>query len=110
MKQQRDDNIRVDSGLNGDTGTLEAPSDFQDFKGIREWYMFRKIFWMLLIDMHSSSAYSQPPVAASLALLLSLASISSSSSDGKAIDVSGVETAWVSAWIFTYSTEFALGV
>lgn len=65
MQQQRDDNIRMSDGEQGDIDTLLTSEDFSDWQSIGYWYMF--------------------------SLFLSLAS---SSSDMWSIDVSGVETAW----------------
>ena len=65
MKQQRDENIRMSDGEQGDIGTLQTSEDFSDWQSIGYWYMY--------------------------SIFLSLAS---TSSDMWSIDVSGVETAW----------------
>jgi len=65
MKQQRDQNIRMSDGEQGDIDTLQTPEDFSDWQSIGYWYIY--------------------------SIFLSLAS---SSSDMWSIDVSGVETAW----------------
>ena len=65
MKQQRDDNIRMSDGEQGDIDTLQTSSDFSDWESIGYWYIYSRFL-----------------------------SLASTSSDMWSIDVSGVETAW----------------